>query len=243
MAFQAMGKVMDIVVFRHQQSVSLGSLEAQLNADKKISWRYINMFADSLAGFDPAKPDVLIVLGGSPGVYQADIYPFIKDEVAILRERMSKDLPTLGICLGGQMMASALGAKVYADADSMERGWYPLALTDAGKKSVLSHFDPAQTTMFHWHGDVFDLPKGAMHLASSARCKNQAFSYGKNALALQFHPEANTPLMQEWMIAKAGDAAKGAFDTAAYKREMEQNTPRLIVQTGKFFTDWLQQTA
>ena len=109
-------------------------------------------------------PDLLIVLGGPIGVYERDAYPFIADEIAAIAARLAADKPMLGICLGAQMMAAALGARV-APGPVKEIGWAPLTLSSAGRKSVLAPLDASP--VLHWHGDNCELPAGCMRLAST----------------------------------------------------------------------------
>jgi len=124
--------------------------------------------------------DGLIVMGGPMGVYDDALYPWLKTEKTLIREVIDQDKPVLGICLGAQLIAEVLGARVWKNKHK-EIGFFPLR----GDGDVL----PAEFTAFHWHGDTFDLPEGARPLASSAATKNQAFLYRERVLALQFHFE------------------------------------------------------
>src|SRR5262249_57807158 len=121
--------------------------------------------------------EVLIVLGGPIGVYQEQDYPFLTDELRVLERRLAADLPTLGICLGAQLMARALGAKVYA-GPRKEIGWSPLHLSAAGRRSCLAPLAKRQAAVLHWHGDTFDLPAGATHLASTPDYPHPALACG-----------------------------------------------------------------
>ncbi|MFT3700913.1 MAG: gamma-glutamyl-gamma-aminobutyrate hydrolase family protein [Agriterribacter sp.] len=143
--------------------------------------------------------DWLVVMGGPMGVYDHDQYPWLKDEIFFLQQCIKAGKPIIGICLGAQLIASALGAPVYPNKEK-EIGWFPVNLTDAGKRSPLFAGLPSSLTVLHWHGDTFDLPKDAILLAENAVCKNQAFVVGEKVLGLQFHFETteNTlPLMIE----------------------------------------------
>jgi GMP synthase-like glutamine amidotransferase len=135
---------------------------------------------------DPLMPDLLVCLGGPIGAYEEAAYPFLRDELALIERRLAAARPTLGICLGAQLMARALGARIYP-APAKEIGWGEVRLSEAGQKGPLRHF--AGVPVLHWHGDTFDLPKGAELLASTVLCANQAFAFGRYALAFQFHPE------------------------------------------------------
>jgi GMP synthase-like glutamine amidotransferase len=132
--------------------------------------------------------DWLIVMGGSMGVNDEDKYPWLIKEKKFISEAILQNKRVLGICLGSQLIASALGANVYPNAQK-EIGWFPVRVTPDGKSSSLFKIIPQQFNAFHWHGDTFDLPKGARWLAESEACKHQAFSIGENVLGLQFHLE------------------------------------------------------
>jgi len=130
--------------------------------------------------------ELVIVLGGPIGAYETDAYPFLIDEIALLEYRLSRDLPTLGICLGSQLMAKALGSRVFK-GHIKEIGWGTVELTKEGASSCLGALRDDDATVLHWHGDSFDLPSGASRLALGYQnYENQAFAYGQNALALQF---------------------------------------------------------
>jgi GMP synthase-like glutamine amidotransferase len=136
---------------------------------------------------EPSEFDILVVMGGPMGIYDEMEYPWLITEKAFIRDTIEKGKPVLGICLGAQLLASVLGARVYANKQK-EIGWFPITRTDAivsGLKGVL----PENQTVFHWHGDTFDLPADAVHLYASNGCRNQAFLYKDRVLALQFHLE------------------------------------------------------
>lgn len=143
---------------------------------------------------DVLAADMLIVMGGPMGVYEETQYPWLATEKALIRDAIAAGKPVLGICLGAQLIAAALGAKVYPNKEK-EIGWFP----------VQFHTDlaPSPTTVFHWHGDTFDLPANAVHLAETAVCKNQAFCIGDRVYGLQFHFEI-TPAAMENMLHHLG---------------------------------------
>lgn len=130
--------------------------------------------------------DGLCIMGGPMNIYEENRYPWLKDERAWIRSFLGTDIPMLGVCLGAQLLADALGSKVYANRVK-EIGWMPVQWSEQAR----SHFPGLERSLYvlHWHGDTFDLPQGALLLASSANCANQAFLYG-SALAFQFHLEA-----------------------------------------------------
>lgn len=138
--------------------------------------------------------DALVVMGGPMSVNEYDRFPWLTGVKGLIGGMIASDKPVLGICLGSQLLASVLGSPVYRN-EHKEIGWFPVELTEAGKQHPFTAHLPATFNTFHWHGDTFDLPDGALHLARSAGCKNQAFVYGKS-LGLQFHME----MTQEGMV-------------------------------------------
>jgi len=142
------------VAIRHVSFEDLGNFGPVLAA-RGFEVRYIDCGTDDVAAIDPFAPDLLIVLGGPIGAYEDDLYPFIKDEVSLLEQRLKARRPTLGVCLGAQMIARTLGARVYP-APHKEIGWSRLTLTAAGGVSPLQHL---KSPVLHWHGDTFDLPR------------------------------------------------------------------------------------
>ncbi len=230
-----------VAVFRHGRSDDgLGSLAPVL---KKIGaeYYYVDAFFKGLSDFDPLAPDLLVILGGTLGVYQADHYPFINEEIRIVEKRLAADLPTFGICFGAQLMAKALGAEVYIGKQGPEIGWYDLNVNGAGKKTSARHLDVEHISMLQWHGDTFDLPQGAELLASSDSYENQIFSWGKNALALQCHIEATPRIFEGRMVGVAGDIEKGDLDPHKIKEGKEDRLKALMMQSETFFLEWLQE--
>ncbi len=184
--------------------------------------------------------DLLVLLGGPIGVYERDVYPFLNAEIALAEERLESRKPLLGICLGSQIMAAALGADVYPGNRGKEIGWGPIALTPSGGASPLAHLAPERTRVLHWHGDSFDLPKGATLLASTERYRHQAFSYGEAALALQFHPEVTAKGLEAWFVGHCAEiAATPGIDVKSLRAAALRYAPALARQGKAFFEAWL----
>lgn len=132
--------------------------------------------------------DWLVIMGGPMNIYEYRNHPWLRDEKRLIAEAISAQKTVLGVCLGAQLIADVLGAKIYQNPE-IEIGWFPVRFLDT-RNSVHAFQDfPPELTVLHWHGDTFDLPKGAIHLAKSAACKHQAFAYGDKVIGLQFHIE------------------------------------------------------
>lgn len=229
-------------IIRHIGEERLGTFR-EVFEEEGVAYKYIDAAHDDMTAIDPLEPDLLIVMGGPIGVYDSDHYPFLKHEIKILEKRLAADKPTLGICLGSQLMAAALGAKNYKGDRGFEAGWHPIAVNEQGKQTPLAYLDQSHTNMFHWHGDTFDLPKGAVLLASSAKYERQAYRWGKNALGLQCHPEVTSRMLREWFIVFVNQVTgpNAIQDLAKLRAETEKNMPVMQAQTKKFFKDWLKQ--
>lgn len=189
-----------LLAIRHVAFEDLGGFEAPLE-EAGYAICYCDMGLDD--PFSGPTPDLLAVLGGPFGAYEGDLYPFLKDEIALIATALKRGTPTLGICLGAQLMARALDARVYPGR-AKEIGWKPLTLTPEGE-ALLAPLE--NLPVLHWHGDIFDLPDGAVNLASTDICAHQAFAIGDHALAFQFHPEAQARGFERWLIGHACEIA------------------------------------
>lgn len=199
--------------------------------------RYIDAATAAAADIENASPDLLVVLGGPVSATDERDYPFLASELKLLEKRLAANRPTLGICLGGQLMARALGATV-APASRAEIGWQPLALSDAGKHSPLRHF--RRDAVFHWHGDAFELPQGAVSLASTPDCPQQAFSKGKNLLGLQFHPEVTAAGLETWFVGHYRALRDPANPpVAALRSDTARHSETLEANGRAFLHEWL----
>ena len=223
-----------ITVVQHLSFEDLGSLDAVLRA-RGHAITYVQAGVDDVGAAMEAAP-ILVVLGGPIGVYEADRYPFLNDELAALTRRLQAQRPTLGICLGAQLMAGALGARVYPGGKK-EIGFSPLQLTPAGQGSPLRHV--GDTAVLHWHGDTFDIPEGAQCLAASTVYPHQAFAVGRHALALQFHIEAQTRTFERWLIGHTAELSAAGLDVTALRQQAHQYGPALESVAAAVLSDWL----
>lgn len=147
--------------------------------------------------------DLVIVMGGPMGVYDTDQYPWLTAEKTFIRAAIDSEKKLLGICLGAQLIADVLGARIYPNGQK-EIGWFPLTRSGDAEHTALGRMLPDRFDAFHWHGDTFDLPPGAVHLASSVVCRNQAYVIEDRILGLQFHLETTLESAHE-LIEHCGD--------------------------------------
>ena len=225
------------LAIRHVAFEDVGTLTPVLT-ERGYSIRYLD------AGIDPintkvlSSADLVIVLGGPIGVYETDRYPFLTHERAAIAARLALGKPTLGICLGAQLMAQALGAEV-RPTGRVEIGYGWLQLTEPGRTSVLA--DLESTPVLHWHGDQFEIPEGASRLAQTPGFPNQAFAIGTRILGLQFHLETEHAQIERWLIGHAHELATHRLDPGILREGAAQFGPRLARIAGQVFGAWLDQ--
>lgn len=159
---------------------------------------------------DPEAFDRLVILGGPLNIHEEAAYPWLVEEKALIKAALAAGKSAVGICLGAQLLADGLGSRVYAGSHR-EIGWFPVRLTAAGQRTALTEGLPAVMTVFHWHGDTFDLPPGAVHLFESEACANQAFLLDNRILGLQFHLESTPETVQQLLTHCRDELIPGPF--------------------------------
>jgi GMP synthase (glutamine-hydrolysing) len=225
------------LAIRHVHFEDCGTLTDVLRA-RGFEIRYIEPWRENLRDLDAVAPDLVVGLGGPVGVYEDDRYPWIADELHLLERRLADRRPTLGICLGAQMLARVLGARVFGGRK--ELGWAPLQLTAAGRTSVIAPLRGAETSMLHWHGDTFDLPAGAQLLASTEQVAHQVYSWERFVLAFQCHPEIRHEDIESWLVGHACEiAATSGVSVERLRNDTRRLGPTLAARAKSVFTDWL----
>lgn len=240
-----MGKNKVVNVIRHLAFEDMGSFAPVLHSNgyqiNYIEAADLVSTPEKLSQLDALDDGLLVILGGPISVNDAPLFAFLDAEITMLQQRIAADKPTLGICLGAQLIASAMGAEISAGAEK-EIGWYPLSVGSAGVQSALRYLDAEHCNMLHWHGETFELPAGAVLLASSERYPNQAFSTGNRVLALQFHPEITQQGMEKWFIGHIGEIMQTpGVDVAQLRADTHVYANQLEVQAELFFNSWLNQ--
>ena len=217
--------VSKVLAIQHVSCETLGAIADTLSAQ--------GILVDAIRTFDGqpvpngmVDADALIILGGPMGVYEQDRRPFLRDEIRLIEEALRDEKPVLGICLGSQLLASALGAKV-TKGKRKEIGSHPVRLTEAGKIDRLwTGLDPAFTA-YHWHGDVFDVPPGVVALASSDLTECQAFRYGRHAYGVLFHMETTEKIIEDMVKTFSDELREEGIDGREILEQSGAHLPQL----------------
>lgn len=225
------------VAIRHLAFEDLGLIDPWL---KRRGWRIVTCDAgvDEFRDIDSERIDLLVVLGGPIGAFDDALYPFLAEEVDLIRRRIDSGRPILGICLGAQLMARALGAAV-TPMRSREIGFGPLILSAEGAASPLMHLG-AQPVL-HWHGDQFDIPDGIRSLASTPACAHQAFMVGEHAMAWQFHLEVDAARIEQWLIGHTGELRAAGIEIAALRQAAKRHRAGLAQALDRVLSDWFSR--
>jgi GMP synthase (glutamine-hydrolysing) len=186
-----------LLVCQHVAYEILGTLDPLLR-EAGFRIRYVNFGRDPLARPALTNYDALVILGGPMNVDEFERYPHLGTEIEMIHAAIERGMPVLGICLGAQLIAKALGADVRRNRVK-EIGWYDLTVSPHGRRDpVIGHLADTEK-IFQWHGDTFDIPPGAVHLAASPTCENQAFRFRHNVYGFQFHLEVDEHLIKRWL--------------------------------------------
>jgi GMP synthase (glutamine-hydrolysing) len=215
-----------LLVFQHVPHEILGTLDPLLR-DHGFRIRYVNFGRHPDAVPDLDRYFGLIVLGGPMNCDEVTRHRHLATEVAAIQTAVRDGKPVLGICLGSQLLARALGAPVRPH-HTKEIGWYDVKPTDEGRRDPLfRHFGEAER-IFQWHGDTFDIPHGAVHLATSSACAHQAFRFGHSAYGLQFHLEVDKPMIHRWLQAPSNQRELAGLQGVIDPEVIVRDTPEYI---------------
>jgi GMP synthase (glutamine-hydrolysing) len=225
-----------ILVLQHHPAENLGNIADALE-EAALAWQYVRVFDHHPIPKDLKGAGGLIIMGGSETVYQLDRYPYLREEMRLIDGALKDNKPMLGVCLGSQLIAAALGANVRR-GDSREIGWYSVRLTDAARDDRLMSGLPAEFVAAHWHSDVFDLPAGAVALASSEKTPLQAYRYGDKAYGLLFHAEMTAEIIAA-LVSEFGEGLKRVgIDGDAILAKAPEHLPALEKIGATIFNRW-----
>ena len=229
-----------ILVFQHVAKEGLGSFEDELKK-ANLSWETLMVSSDAVfpSSVKLEEYGAFIALGGPMGVYEEERYPWIKKEILVIQEIIRQKKPFLGICLGAQLLAKAVGARVYP-GDKLEIGWHPIRLDDwfFKRNPLFFQIDPTKPqTVFHWHGDTFDIPTEGYRLAWNESYPNQAFCFNGNTVGLQFHVEMTETMIRNWLsddearirvMAAGGDPDQLIADITKYLPALQEMSHKIF---------------
>ncbi len=202
-----------VLAIRHVEIEDLGVFESALK-DLGYDFKYLDTPAGEVLKEPLENYSILFVLGGYMSAYEEEKYKFLSYEYKLIEEALKKEIPVLGICLGAQMLAKVLGARVYPGGKGKEIGWYEVFKTE--EHFYFQDF-PEKLKVFQWHGDTFELPEGALRIYSSENYPNQAFVYNK-AIGLQFHIEVNPEIVEKWIEFYKDELSKENIDPEKIKK-------------------------
>lgn len=225
---------MKVIIIKHIGIEGPGTIADYLE-DNNIAYEVIDIFNGGALPDSLSNVSSVITLGGPMNVYEEDKYPFLKDENEFLKDVIERDIPTLGFCLGAQLIAKAKGA-VVKKAPEKEIGWFKISLNNDGLNGPLFQGFSREVEVFQWHGDMFEIPDGAVALAKSDVCPNQAFRIGKNVYGLQFHVEVTGDMVLEWLASYKDelDTLKGLVDPDKIISDTRSKSDSYAAQSKQF---------
>jgi GMP synthase (glutamine-hydrolysing) len=225
-----------VYALQHVATEPLGTIAEALHA-RGIDVEYVRVYAGEAVPASLADAAGLVVMGGPMGVYEQKKLPFLRDEIRLIERALGAEKPVLGVCLGSQLLATALGATV-RQGERKEIGWLAVSLTEDGRRDRLFETVAPSFTAYHWHGDVFDLPRGAVRLASSEQTAHQAFRFGAQAYGLLFHLEATPQIVTDMVKAFAGELAEEQVNGDEIISRMSDHLPVLKEAGATVFDGW-----
>ncbi|MDE0661804.1 MAG: glutamine amidotransferase [Gammaproteobacteria bacterium] len=221
-----------VKVIRHVDFEGVGTIGDEL-ADRGLAFEYVDPTREPVSVARTAH--LVIVMGGPISVNDVDRFPYLVDEIELIPHRIANGLPTLGICLGAQLIARALGAAV-APMPSPEIGWKNLMLSVAGTASPLCRL---ASPVLHWHGEMIELPTGCETLASTPDCANQAFAVGCHTLALQFHIEVGPSDLERWLVGHVHELDHHGISVAKLRDDTVRYSPAAMAEGRELLSAWL----
>ncbi len=227
-----------VVVVQHAECEKPGLIAEALQS-RGYTFETVLTSAGEPAPKDLNQAQGLVIMGGPMGVYEQDRYPFLRDEMSLIECALRESKPILGVCLGSQLLAAALGAEVRKGREK-EIGWHPVTLTESTFGDPLLKGLDRTFTAYHWHGDVFEAPEGAVNLASSNLTACQAFRYGKNAYGFLFHMEIVPEILEGMLRTFADELKEEGLNDDNIRRQAQTYLPTLQAIGKHVFEKWAE---
>lgn len=225
------------MAIQHVRCETLGTIGDVLGA-AEIPFEVVRTFEGRPVPNDMEGRNGLIIMGGPMGVYELDQFPFLRQEIRLIEEAVQQDIPLLGICLGSQLLAAALGADV-TPGKKKEIGWYPVTLAQAAAGDPLWTGLGSSFMAYHWHGDVFELPSGAVSLASSELTPHQAIRYGRSAYGVLFHMEVTEHIIEDMVKTFQDELQSAGLNGLGIVQQTQKHLPGLGEIGKSVFTRWV----
>ncbi|MBN1960039.1 MAG: gamma-glutamyl-gamma-aminobutyrate hydrolase family protein [Deltaproteobacteria bacterium] len=224
-----------VLVLQHTPEENLGIItEALLGQEHQ--WQYVRLFAGESIP-NTLNANGLIVLGGPMGVYDTSKYPFLNNEIRLISQSLNENKPILGVCLGSQLIAAVLGARVYKNKVK-EIGWYPIQIAADMSTDPLFGTIKQNFFAFHWHGDTFDLPSGAVSIGSSSVTMNQGFRFNSNIYALQFHLEVTQTIINDLLKTFHHELPEAKTSIETISSDTQKYLENMQTTGRKIFSNW-----
>ncbi len=226
-----------VLVIRNDAKEGAGQLGSLLKARGFDQLEVLGWEAE-YASLKPQDFVGLVVLGGAQGAYETDTYPYLANEIDLIIAFMEKELPVIGLCLGAQLLATALGGEVKQNTQK-ELGWFDIRITDEGQQDALMKQHPASATAFHFHGDYFETPPGCVNLASSDLTHCQLFRYRHNVYGFQYHVEVDFPLIEVMCLNNVDYMASNGVDARAVVDRSRSMLDDYMIRSGTILNAWI----
>ncbi len=226
-----------VLVIRNDAKEGAGQLGSLLKARGFDQSEVLGQEAD-FTSLKPREFAGLVVLGGAQGAYETDTYPYLADEIDLTMTFMEKELPVIGLCLGAQLLATALGGEVKQNRQK-ELGWLDICITDEGQQDALMKQHPSSAAAFHFHGDYFETPPGCVNLASSELTSCQLFRYRDNVYGFQYHVEVDYPLIEVMCLNNVDYMARYGVDAQAVVDRSRGMLDDYLTRSGRILHAWI----
>jgi GMP synthase (glutamine-hydrolysing) len=234
----------NVLVIRHELCSGLGMLQSAV-LQRDATFQYLETPQGDRLTHSLSDYSHLVILGGPASAYESDIYPYLKYEFGVVEQAIAQGIPTLGICLGSQILAHVLGAKVYRGERGREAGWCDMHLTEAGQIDPLFQDFPTHFQVFESHQDTFDLPSGCTHLAYSDLYPNQAFRYQDHVWSMQFHLEIDHNVLNDCAAIIKQELEESQLEGVTVEQLIEEarhHSPAVAPLAEQFMHQFLRQT-